>query len=731
MILKQIKKHFPFCILFSLFVLTKSTAQSPLLDSLSNLAETYLKDDTIRCKILTDLARNLSPYNPGKGISYADQAILLGELLPQKKFLANAYSAKAACHLRARNFPSSLDLYLKALDINEKINNKQGIANNYNNIGLIYQSNFQYPKALEYFYRTVEINTETGNQNALLQVYGNIANIYFELEDYDKSVQYNQKALSIAEANSNTTFQSGIFNNLGNAYDKKGDKSLALTHKLKALSLSERLGDKKNITSSLLNIGNLYKDLGEWTLAKEYYERALPLAEEIKDEEVIASTLLGRGEVLLQKGESSLAKSNTLQALNISVTTGLSIIEANCWDNLSRIYEKENRLDSAYLAYKQYILVKQKVDNAEVQKQITRTALQFEFSKTEDSLRQQQLLTDVKLQQSILQAQKQEQEIKLQQNVIQLAKKEKEVQRLEYLKTEAELQVSQSQNKIKEEQLTVAENEKKLQSAQVKLQKTQLNLQEQELQSQKNQRIFFISGLGLLTLLSFSFYRNYQNQKRSNLIIESEKSKSDKLLLNILPHEVAEELKEKGETEARSYQSVTVLFTDFVDFTKVAENLKPEELVQELHECFRSFDQIAERNGMEKIKTIGDAYMAAAGLPVDDPLHAEKAAQAALDIRNFMLDRHRVKPDTFRIRLGLNSGPVVAGIVGVKKFAYDIWGDTVNTAARMESASEPGKINVSGETCRLIQHKFKLEYRGKLTAKNKGEIDMYFLEDPA
>jgi len=728
MIYGHILRYLPTAVIFLVFAGLVSQAQTPVLDSLIRASEEPSLNDSIRCKILTDLARNLSPHDPQKSIQYADRAIRLAEELPQKKFLANAYSAKASCHLRTRNYPASLELYQKALSINESIQNKQGIASNFNNIGLIFQANFQYPKALEYFFRTVEINQETGNQSMLLQVYGNIGNIYFDLEDYAKAVQYNEKALSIAKATSNMTFQSGILNNLGNAYDKMGDKKIALTHKLQALALSEHAGDKKNTCSSLLNIGNLYKDIGDWTRANEFYEKALPLAENIKDEEVIGSTLLGLGEVQLKNKNSSIAKAYTNRALDMAKQKGLSILEANSWDNLSKIFEKEGQLDSAYFAYRQFISVKQKVDNAEVQKQITRTALQFEFSKTEDSLKQQQLLTDAKLQQSILQAQKQEQEIKLQQNAIQLAVKEKQVQRLLFLKTEADLEVAQGQNKIKEEQLIAAENEKKLQTAQVNLQKTRLDLQQQELQSQKNQRIYYISGLGLLAMLSFSFYRNFVGQKKSNRIIEAEKRKSDNLLLNILPQEVADELKEKGETAARSYQAVTVLFTDFVDFTKVAEKLTPEQLVQELHECFRAFDEIAEGHGMEKIKTIGDAYMAAAGLPVDDPRHAEKAALTALGIRDFILERQKSKPDTFRIRIGLHSGPVVAGIVGAKKFAYDIWGDTVNTASRMESASEPGKINISGETCKLLQNNFQLEYRGKLHAKNKGEIDMYFLE---
>ncbi len=210
--------------------------------------------------------------------------------------------------------------------------------------------------------------------------------------------------------------------------------------------------------------------------------------------------------------------------------------------------------------------------------------------------------------------------------------------------------------------------------------------------------------------------------------LKAEKKKSDDLLLNILPEEIAEELKEKGRSAARLFNDVTVLFTDFVDFTKAAETRPPQELVDELDVCFKAFDDIISKYGCEKIKTIGDAYLAVSGLPVADAAHAEKIALCALEIIQFMSERKRQGANTFDVRIGIHSGSVVAGIVGVKKFAYDIWGDTVNTAARMEQNSAPGKINCSQTTFSLIKDKFNCTYRGEITAKNKGELSMYFIE---
>jgi class 3 adenylate cyclase len=222
-------------------------------------------------------------------------------------------------------------------------------------------------------------------------------------------------------------------------------------------------------------------------------------------------------------------------------------------------------------------------------------------------------------------------------------------------------------------------------------------------------------------------FRSYKRQLASTALLSKEKKRSDDLLLNILPAEVAEELKEKGGADARLYDKVSVLFTDFVNFTLLAEQLPPRALVGELNECFSMFDAIIDRNGLEKIKTIGDAYMAVCGLPLADPLHAKKAVQAAIEIRDFMED-HKKRGSSLEVRIGINSGPVVAGIVGIKKFAYDIWGDTVNTAARIEQNGEAGKVNISISTFDLVKDHFICTPRGKIVAKNKGEIEMYFVD---
>jgi len=250
-------------------------------------------------------------------------------------------------------------------------------------------------------------------------------------------------------------------------------------------------------------------------------------------------------------------------------------------------------------------------------------------------------------------------------------------------------------------------------------------LQQQEIRRQKLIRNGFVGGfiIVLLSALIFLIQRNRINR---------EKQRSEDLLLNILPYETAQELKQKGTADAKLMDQVTVLFTDFKGFTALAEQLSPQQLVAEINECFSEFDRICERHGIEKIKTIGDAYMAAGGLPLANATHAFDVVNAALEMCTFIekgkMERIAQGLPYFEVRIGVHTGPVVAGIVGIKKFQYDIWGDTVNTASRMESSGEVGKINISQTTCELVKERFSCEYRGEVEAKGKGKVKMYFIE---
>jgi class 3 adenylate cyclase/tetratricopeptide (TPR) repeat protein len=254
-----------------------------------------------------------------------------------------------------------------------------------------------------------------------------------------------------------------------------------------------------------------------------------------------------------------------------------------------------------------------------------------------------------------------------------------------------------------------------------------------ELQKKNQRIILYATALALLLigLMAIGLYRRNKFVQKTNVIIANEKARSDSLLLNILPADTAEELKENGKVKAKKFESTTVLFTDFKGFTKYAENLPPEKLVEVVDFYFSKFDEIIQSHGLEKIKTIGDAYMCAGGLNHSGKDHAYRMINAAIDMIKFVkTTKNDTTLDTsFDVRIGISTGSVVAGVVGTKKFAYDIWGDTVNIASRMESNSETGKINISHDTYKLIKDKFECEYRGLLTVKNRGDMKMYFVHD--
>ncbi|MEY4902434.1 MAG: hypothetical protein RLZZ292_249 [Bacteroidota bacterium] len=704
------------------------TAQQRQLDSLINLEQHYLQNDTIKVKLFNDIARTFYTSNPNKGIEYAERAIELSQKLDNSKYLAMAYSAKGTNKMALSDYTAALENYQNALSINEKINNKQGIASNFNNIGLVYYSIFDYPKALEFYQKTLILHENTGNKTGQANSFGNIGNIYNDLHDYPKAIEFYQKSLEISEKSSNNANIAGILVNLGNVYTQLGNYPKALEYKQKALTLNEKIGNKGRIANNLSNLGNVYTQLGEYEKALIFHQKALIINENLQDKKGIATNYSGISLVYSQEKNTILAKQYAQKARDLAHRISHWSTESEALLQLSKIYETSNQMDSAYFAYQQYIVLRDTIDNVEKQKQITKKTLQFEFNKKEEHLQQQQQLTDAKLQQQTLLATQRQQELLIKQTAIDLSNKQKELQHLAYLKTQADLQAEQSQRKEKEKQLTIVEQEQQLQRTQMNLQQTELSLKDSDLQSQKTQRLFYIAGLALLALLSFFIFRNFRLQQKSNALIHSEKKKSDALLLNILPSKVAEELKINGETTAQQYDNVTVLFTDFVGFTQIAEQLSPQELVTTLHNCFKAFDEIMEKYGIEKIKTIGDAYMAVSGLPTANAKHAQNAVQAALEILAFIECQQRSNAPSFFIRIGLHTGSVVAGVVGVKKFAYDIWGDTVNTAARMESSGEAGKVNISESTYNLVQTDFTCTPRGKIKAKNKGAIEMYFVE---
>ncbi len=305
--------------------------------------------------------------------------------------------------------------------------------------------------------------------------------------------------------------------------------------------------------------------------------------------------------------------------------------------------------------------------------------------------------------------------------------------------TEEMLMSSEMRNKRIAERLQFQEDSVKILKKEQQVQDLLLKKSELELDAQKAKNNLYIIvaavSLSLLTVIGLLFFarqKTLRELEEKNKIINEEKRRSDELLLNILPEEVMHELKAHGKTTAKNYSKATVLFADIKDFTTISEQLSPDDLIEGLDAYFERFDKVIEKYDTEKIKTIGDAYVCAGGVPTKSEGNPHLVVQAALDflyeIDKLRRERTALGKIPFEFRIGIHTGQLVAGVIGIRKFAYDIWGDTVNMAARMQQSSEAGKINISGATYELVKDKFACVYRGKIEAKNKGEIDMYFVE---
>jgi adenylate cyclase len=234
----------------------------------------------------------------------------------------------------------------------------------------------------------------------------------------------------------------------------------------------------------------------------------------------------------------------------------------------------------------------------------------------------------------------------------------------------------------------------------------------------------------LHTAIEMAIYKHDVNEKLKERTreLEEEKLKSERLLENILPKEIIKELREKGSIDPRHYELITLLYTDFQDFTSIASLLPPQRLVTELNDIFRNFDSIIEYYGLEKLKTIGDSYLVAGGLPMETDDHGIKIVSAALDMQNFLKARSTFSGINWKMRAGVHSGSVIAGVVGRKKYTYDIWGDAVNTAALIEKSCKAGEINISEATYELVRDYFDCDYNDSISVYGSEELKMYYVK---
>ena len=571
-------------------------------------------------------------------------------------------------------------IYLSNLakDLSEKLNYSKGLAGAYlrlgqayNNLGTYDQSQLFLSKALTY--STVKRTTAI--------IYVNIGINHYEMSNFPEALKNYLAGLKIFEETGDKKAIGSVYNNIANIYTDMGKYDEALKSHLDAKKIREGNNDKRGIATSHLNIGVIYFSMGNYAEALKNYFEAQKLYSELGDKNEVALTYNHIGIVYKYQQKYDEALKNYFTALKIQEEMGDKEGIAISYHSIGNAYlESGKASQSGEWLMKSLKLAKEIGIKATIQDSYRSLAhMDSALGNYRSAFENHKL----------------------------------------FILYRDSIANKENTEKIVQQKMQYEFDKKETQS------KAEQAVTQKELQRQKLVRNVFIGGFAIVLLSALLFLA--QRNK-----IKKEKKRSDELLLNILPDEVANEIKLSGSSKPKTFSMVTVMFTDFKDFTHVSQNISAELLVAELDYCFSAFDKMLQKYKVEKIKTVGDAYLCASGLPVSSFTHATDMVSIAIEIRNFMLERKKEKEakgeTPFELRIGIHTGPVVAGIVGVKKYAYDIWGDTVNVAARMEQNSEAGKINISGSTYELVKDKFKCSYRGKVEAKNKGEIDMFFVE---
>ncbi len=589
----------------------------------------------------------------------------------------------------------AMDYAKQTLVLSEKIGFKKGLGNAFNSMGQVYLNKGDYLSALAYFKKSLKIMEVIGDKKGIAGSYNNIGIVYDNLGNYPDALQYYFAALKLREEIGDKKGIASSYNNIGGVYFDHGNYPAALKNYFASLKIHDELGYTLGIVTNYNNIGLVYSAQGNYPEALKIHFVSLKMKEEIRDKAGIALSYHNIGIIYRKQGNYPAALKNLFAALKIYEELGDKWGIALSQSNIGAVYTRQKKYYEASKYLNNSLSLSKEIGS------LMRIQYCYTWLARLDSI-----------QGNFKQALEQYKMSVITRDSMFNMEKTKKIMQMEVDK------------KI---ELANAEQEKKDALAQ------------KELQRQKLVRNGFIGGFAIVLVFAVVFLWQRKKISKEKQISEDERKKSDaeknrseELLLNILPAEVAEELKSTGAAKAKTFSLVSVMFTDFKDFTSVSEKVSAELLVDEIHHCFSAFDAILQKYKIEKIKTIGDAYMCASGLPVLNYTHAEDIVNAAFEIRDFMAARKKEKESRreipFELRIGIHTGPVVAGIVGVKKFQYDIWGDTVNLAARMESSGEAGKVNISGSTYRLVKDQFACTYRGKIQAKHKGEIDMYFVE---
>lgn len=766
-----------FIILFLLLpVMLSAQAYSPKTADSLKAEVSRTRDPEDQALLLLKLSDYTLPVQPQQSIDYARQALRIGTQEKSKVLVATAgvtlvrcfiavhYEDSAAYYVRETEKPvknlrlpdlriSWLQVRAELLELEEKWQEAQkayvDLANEcdkvyedpsyeaaaYEKAGFAANKAGSRQTALKFFKQALDLTEKEGKKQAAANSYFNIGLLFAQQQEYKNAEDNFDKAAQLYKKAGDIRGEAKALANLGMVLMQQGNDKKAQKNLERSVELAAQAGDQPVLALAQNNMGRVLLARKDYENARQTLIQANATSQSAKDDLLYAIGMVYLGEVSMYENKFDETRSEVAVGIKIARNNRYIDVEKEAYRVLSEMYEKEGRTDSSLLYYRRFSLLRDSIlvleKNARLQDM--RSMMETErIEKENQLLKQENILNNALLERQKLV----EQSIRLQ--------AEQEKQKSELLVKENTLSELRFEAEMAEKKRVENENE---------LLKKDREIQEQKLIRRNMLLLVLLVGTLFLVTLLIVIYSGYSSKKRNNRLlkeknsiisqrnsevmaqkseIEKEQQKSEELLLNILPLRIAQELKENGVATPHLYENVSVLFTDFVGFTKTAEKLSPEEVIYYLDQCFLGFDEICEKYRLEKIKTVGDAYMAACGVPVPHERHAVNTVHAGMEITVFMEKFNQTLEAAsgvrWPVRVGIHSGPVVAGVIGKRKFAFDIWGDTVNIAARMEQSGEAGRVNISGATYEIVKYYFECTPRGKVYAKNKGDVDMYFVD---
>jgi len=657
-------------ILFMLLNITVFSSENTINDLENKLSTAK---DTEKIQILNELSEKYLDLSPHKSIDYSQEALKLSQKLKAQKEIIESMNFLGIAYFSLSNLEEASNYFNQAITSNQNLNDVKGLAFSYNGLGLVNNVLGKYNEALDYFLLALDAYKQVNDQEGTAYSLNNIGAIKDTQGQYEEALDYYLQALDLNITINNREEMATCYNNIGYVYFQLEYYNEAFEYYMKALHIYEQLSNNDGTATVLSNIAKIYSIQQEFDRALTYYSKALDLYMKLDYQESIANTMNNIGYIYEFNQDYSTALQFYLNALDILESIGAKEGMINSYNNIGTIYHALEEPESA-LTYHLKSLEASKMIDYNYGIQLAYKNISYDYS--------------------------------------QLKQFEKA---FEYYEKYSELKDSLITDSNRK---TIAEMETKYESTK-KQHQIELLQKDNKIKTFKYWLQLGISILAIIILFIVALL---------GYIIWKERKKSEKLLLNILPPKVANDLKKKGKTDPQNFENVTVYFSDIIGFTKLSSSIEPKKLICELNDLFTEFDNIMEKHNCTRIKTIGDAYFAVCGLPNEDKKHAHNMINASIDILDYLNKRNSSSSMDWHIRIGIHSGNVVGGIVGIKKYIYDVFGDTVNTASRMESNSEAMKINISQSTFELVQKDYTLIKRNPIEVKGKGLMNMYFVE---